>query len=655
MEIEASAELSSAQEIKKCPECGLELVGPNAVCACDNSLSISQGPIKDPFIGTILGNTYEVLELVGRGGMGVVYKARDILMDRIVAIKMLHAHLVADSQSIQRFQQEARAASAINHQNVITAYDFGVANSRQPYLIMDFLEGKSLSAVIDENNGLDDDRSIHIFAQICDALVAAHARGVLHRDLKPSNIMIVKNRDDPDFVKIVDFGIAKLMPGSGKQSQNLTQTGELFGSPLYMSPEQFLGKSVDLRTDIYAMGCVMYETLIGHPPFSGEHVLETMHKHLKESAQKFSEARPDKKISTRIETIVMRALEKDPDQRFQSMAELRDEVLLARSGAKDERNFNSRLQSLRSRIKRFYKRNQSMVKKMGVAAAAVLLIGITAGTWAFLSQGDKDTQWQTLRREGQESYRRGDLQAAKKKFYDAAKIALQAYGEENHKYLDTLERLAWVYEELEDYGLARKIIGKIKNLQPVDMMGLKGAQMLAYGTSSQLNNLRDNNVLEGPEKAYKASIKNLEKYLGPTDPGLIPLYQGLAETYEKLQRFAEAEDARIKLVSIREDSQGPESVGVAEARVGLADLYVLWGKSVSAKKQYEEAQRTYTEAKDSYQTSVKLFKDLLGANAKQLVPLEEKLRNCESLEAEAAKLAKENPATPNGELPAYEP
>ena len=633
--------------IKTCPECGLELVGENAVCACDTSLPArlrGTVPAQDPFIGTILNGTYQIQEVVGRGGMGCVYKARDILMERTVAIKMLHAHLVQDQASIARFQQEARAASAINHPNVITAYDFGISETGQPYLIMDFLQGSSLSATIDESNGLEYSRAIHIFAQSCDALHVAHTKGVIHRDLKPSNIMVVQNRDDPDFVKIVDFGIAKLLPHSGKQSQNLTQTGELFGSPLYMSPEQFLGKTLDVRTDIYAMGCVIYESLIGRPPFTGEHVLETMHKHINEMPMKFAVARPDLKIPAKLEQICLRALEKEPDARYQTMAELRDAILLTIDGARDTRTLGARLQSIRSQLKRARKKNEKWLRRgqiAGLGLAGLLAIG---GGVLFILQGDRDTQWVNLRHEAQESYRHGDLEKAEKKFFEAGKVAKDLYGDEDPKYLDTLEKLAWIYEEQGAYAKARKLFKKVKGLTPEDVMRFKAAQILAYTPVSQLRNLEKQNVLKGPETALKAGIKELEKYIGPTDPGLIVLYQSLAETYEKQRHFAEAEDARIKLVSIREDSQGQESLGVADARVDLANLYMEWGKDVASKNAFDDAQRTYAEAKESYETAIKVYQELLGANCDKIPPIKKSLTECKLAEVEAAAKAKSSPA-----------
>lgn len=635
----------NSTNIRTCPECGLELAGENAICACDSSLPEGPIQIRDPLLGTILNGTYEIQDAIGRGGMGVVYKARDILMERTVAIKMLHAHLARDQQSVQRFKQEARAASAMNHNNVITVFDFGISENHQPFLIMDYIQGRSLSTLIDEAKGLPHERAVHIFAQVCDALHAAHSKGVIHRDLKPSNIMIVQTRDDPDFVKIVDFGIAKLLPSSGKQAQNLTQTGELFGSPLYMSPEQFLGKRLDERTDIYAMGCVMYEALIGKPPFTGEHVLETMYKHINEPPVKFSAARPDLKIPPKLEAIVMRALEKDEDQRFQKMAELRDTLLLTMEGAKDTRSLGARLQAIRSKLKRARKRNMPIIKKLGYGVLGTGLIGCFCYLILWLTQGNEDSQWVALFKDAQDAYRRGQLTKAQDKFLQAAKKAKELYDMNSEKYLETLKRLAWVYEEEEKYAEARKIISKVKELSPEKQMQFKAAQLLAYAPVSQMENLKNEKVTKGPEAGLKAGIKALEPYIGPADPGLLKLYKSLAETYEIDKHYAEAEDARIKLVSIREDSQGPESVGVAEARVALANLYVEWGKDVMAKGAYADAERTFAEAKDSYDIAIKLYDQLIGFTCPEIAPTKKKLAECVELQAEAKKKMPADAAT----------
>lgn len=310
-------------KVKKCPACNEEYQDTNlVVCPKDRTMLLT--PQKDELIGQILNDRYKVVEEVGRGGMSAVYKGIHELMDRTVAIKVLLPQLVSDQISIKRFQQEAQAASHLQHPNVITVYDYGFVASGQPYLVMDFLEGESLADIIRRDKQVPVKRMIPIFMQGCEALEHAHQKGVIHRDLKSSNIMLIDFEGKKDFVKVVDFGIAKLMPSSGKQSQNLTQTGEVFGSPIYMSPEQCMAQSLDARSDIYSMGAMMYESLTGQPPLMGNSIIDTMQMHMSTPPKPFRESRPDLDIPEALERVVLKALAKKPEQRYQSMQELRD-------------------------------------------------------------------------------------------------------------------------------------------------------------------------------------------------------------------------------------------------------------------------------------------------------------------------------------------
>lgn len=282
----------------------------------------------DPLIGTVLSERYRILEVVGRGGMGVVYKARHEFMDRLVALKMLLPTLVADERSIERFQTEARAASRINHPNIIALHDFGLTEDKLPYLVMDYLEGCTLGDLIKRDGQLGVQRTITIFLQICDALDHAHRQKVVHRDLKPGNIMLVQHDEDPNFVKVVDFGVAKMYEAEGDEPQRLTQTGELFGSPVYMSPEQCQGDQLDARSDVYSLGCVLYETLTGKLPLVGKNAIETIARHMQVQPQSLADARPDLYIPDWLEAIVFKAMAKKPEHRFQSMLEFHDDLML---------------------------------------------------------------------------------------------------------------------------------------------------------------------------------------------------------------------------------------------------------------------------------------------------------------------------------------
>lgn len=282
-------------------------------------------PDHDPLIGTRFDNKFEVLELAGQGGMSNVYKVRHLLTQKIVALKVMHLHLVRDANSVRRFQREATAAGRLQHPNSISVWDMGVIESTgQPYLFMDYLEGISLAQGISRAGKIEPSRALHIFEQSCAALQDAHEHGIFHRDLKPSNIMLIKQGDDPDFVKVVDYGIAKLTEDEGDELK-LTQTGEVFGSPLYMSPEQCQGNPVDARSDVYSMGCLMYEALMGHPPLEGSNVMDTMHKHLNIEPDPIK--LPDSAMfANRINKVVQKALAKDPNNRYASMSDLLKQI-----------------------------------------------------------------------------------------------------------------------------------------------------------------------------------------------------------------------------------------------------------------------------------------------------------------------------------------
>ncbi len=310
---------------KYCPKCRRIFSGPEEVCSHDHTVlqtesTTTTGNRLETPIGTVLADRYEILSEVGRGGMSIVYKSRQLLMDKERAIKMLLAQLMYDQTSKKRFQREAQAAACLDHPNVIAVHDFGIAPTGQPYLVMDYLVGESLADLIKREQKIEQVRAIRIFMQACDALSHAHKKGVIHRDLKSSNIMLVEDESRKDIVKVLDFGIAKLTPSSGKMPQNLTQTGEVFGSPIYMSPEQCLGQTLDERSDIYSMGTMFYETLTGLPPLVGNTIVDTMQMHVASKPAPMESF--GVKFDPELEALVFKALEKKPENRFQTMEEM---------------------------------------------------------------------------------------------------------------------------------------------------------------------------------------------------------------------------------------------------------------------------------------------------------------------------------------------
>ncbi len=282
--------------------------------------------LPDPMIGKTFADRYEIIDVLGRGGMSVVYKAQQVFMQNLVAIKVLHQTLNSDPTSFDRFKQEAIAAISIRDKNVIQVLDFGISDDKA-FLIMEYLEGQDLADWLTKNGDMDVEHALNIFIQACSGLANAHAKGVIHRDLKPGNLFLMKETDGSELVKIVDFGIAKIETTNNATSQSLTQPGEVFGSPLYMSPEQCQGKPLDARSDIYSLGCVLYETLTGMPPLMGINSFETMNKHVGEQPLPVRAMVPNKDVPEALDQCILKALRKNPDQRQQTMQEFRQELI----------------------------------------------------------------------------------------------------------------------------------------------------------------------------------------------------------------------------------------------------------------------------------------------------------------------------------------
>jgi serine/threonine-protein kinase len=276
-------------------------------------------------VGTSLAGRYEFKEIIGEGGAAVVLKAWHPDMERWMAVKVLQSDQL-NEQQVARFRQEARAISRMDHPNIIRIYDFGVTENKHPFMVMEYIEGKSMEAILLEEDHLSLQRGLHILCQVADALKHAHEHGILHRDIKPGNIMIKKGGDQADVVKILDFGLAKLVGDAQKQNPQLTQTHMIIGSPLYMSPEQVRGGQTDARTDIYQMGCIIFETLTGYQPIVGDTVQEIIIKHLEEAPYSYKEVQPNLKYPPELERLTARCLEKVADNRIQSMKELKEEL-----------------------------------------------------------------------------------------------------------------------------------------------------------------------------------------------------------------------------------------------------------------------------------------------------------------------------------------
>ncbi|HEY3802458.1 MAG TPA: serine/threonine-protein kinase [Kofleriaceae bacterium] len=267
---------------------------------------------NDPFVGKVIDGRYEIQQRIGEGGMGVVYRARQMSIDRIIALKMLNSQMQGDQQWVQRFYNEAKACSRLQHPNTIRMFDFGQTQDGRLFMTMEFLDGISLRDAL-QRGPLAANRVVKILIQCCASLAEAHAIGIIHRDIKPDNVFLLNMAGSPDFVKLLDFSVAKLLEGDRMK----TQAGVVFGTPQYMSPEQGRGLPLDARSDLYALGILAYEMLVGTVPYNDDNPMVVI------QMQRDAPVPPmPNGIPYSVQMIVRRALEKDPARRYQSSGEM---------------------------------------------------------------------------------------------------------------------------------------------------------------------------------------------------------------------------------------------------------------------------------------------------------------------------------------------
>jgi eukaryotic-like serine/threonine-protein kinase len=283
----------------------------------------------DPYIGAIIDGKYEVMSRLGEGGMGVVYQCRHTIIDRRVAMKVLRVDMAKNQEHTERFLNEARSASSIGNPHIIDILDFGQLPDGATYFLMEFLEGAPLTSLLGTGERLPPARLLNIAIQLTEALGAAHRAGIVHRDLKPDNVYLVERGSEHDFVKVLDFGIAK----ASTATNQLTQAGQVFGTPHYMSPEQAGGREVDSRADIYSLGIILYELVTGKLPFDGENFMSILTQHMQKDPPRFRDL-GDAGIGIRpeFEAVVQRCLQKAPGLRYASMEDLGDDLRILLEG-----------------------------------------------------------------------------------------------------------------------------------------------------------------------------------------------------------------------------------------------------------------------------------------------------------------------------------
>ncbi|MBA3995505.1 MAG: hypothetical protein C0469_18460 [Cyanobacteria bacterium DS2.3.42] len=362
-------------------------------------------------VDQVVANRYKIIEAIGRGGMGTVYAVQDLFLKRKAALKLLHQEFAFKPVIVQRFHKEVEAIAKLSHESIVKVHDLGLTESGAPFMVMDFVEGQGLETILKEKGHLSSAESLEIFAQIADAVGHAHARGVIHRDLKPSNVILCKDSQGRQTVRLVDFGIAKLIEPEDTQSK-LTQTGDVFGSPQYMSPEQCRGEELDQRADIYSLGCILFEMVAGEMAFSAENAVKTILKHLNETRAEINKAYS---VPPSVVAIIDHCLEKEKGNRYANCAELLKDVEIAKEGKRVNRKMV----------------RQKVVSLPSVLAVSAIVLALTSGLVYMqnksASPSEQSTQtgsvgmfWHRLDNEGQTALNKGDLDTAATKFSAAS-------------------------------------------------------------------------------------------------------------------------------------------------------------------------------------------------------------------------------------------
>ncbi len=303
----------------------------SAAATDEAKTSKSSGP--DPLIGRLVNERFKITGLIARGGMGKVYKAEQAPLGRVCAVKVLNPNYSGehDPEFHKRFFLEASISAKLTHPNTVTIFDYGRTDDNVYYMAMEFLEGRTLHRALRDVGPFTEDRATHIARQICRSLREAHSLGVIHRDLKPANVYLIEHGDETDFVKVLDFGLVKnIEEGKG---EDLTQTGLFMGSPKYMAPEQIRGEHVDARTDIYALGVILYEMITGKVPFDRPNSVNILMAHVNEPVPPLRDMNPNVDVSEALEAVIFKCVAKSPDDRFKSMDDVLAALKKAGSGA----------------------------------------------------------------------------------------------------------------------------------------------------------------------------------------------------------------------------------------------------------------------------------------------------------------------------------
>lgn len=513
----------------------------------------------------------EILELLGHGGMSVVFKARQKDLDRAVAVKVLSNTALNGEDGIRRFRQEARLTSALDHPNIIKILSFGISSKGQPYLVMEYVSGHSLSEELKEKGRLTLSTFKRVFLPSLSALESAHKAGLVHRDIKPGNIMLSTGDDGQITAKILDFGIAKALQESSNAlgSNQLTKTGAVLGSPGYMSPEQCECKAVDGRSDLYSLSCVMYEAVTGQPPFTAESALDVMRQHSMEPPPSADHLLKKVAIKKDLARAIVWGLAKNPDARPQNAAQLQ-EIL---SSALDDVSPDQQPQL----------RAPSAGRKLWIIASACIL-AVAVSIWAIVITALHQ------KKVGKQSYSAvKQTHSASERSEQVLRTALaradKYQGKESEAANSCLEKLVEFYRDRQDFTAAEPYLKRLLETSQKHGPPLKIASA-AFDLGQNYARL---GLYDDAEPFLKQSLAIRKKYLDPDDKDLTYPMNDLATIYKNQGRLHEAEPLFLKVLEIRKVNLSPDDLELAYPSMDLAEVY-------DKEERYEKAQELSKQA-----------------------------------------------------------
>ena len=528
--------------------------------------------------------------------MSFVYKARQKQLDRIVAVKVLSKLAVRGEDGIKRFQKEAKLTSTLDHPNIVKTIAFGVSGDEQPYLIMEYLEGLSLADDLKQNGRFKLQKFKDVFLPALSALNQAHQAGLVHRDIKPGNIMICRSGTSAEIVKLVDFGIAKVFGEVASDTQNLTKSGAVLGSPTYMSPEQCLGKPLDGRSDLYSMACVMYETLSGEPPFSGESSLDVMQKHSVKPPPTVSDLSRKIDIRKELAKATLWGLAKDPAARPQTASEF-------------ARKLNEVLERITldkvPRLKKSAAASSRTLAQQPLTIVLVLLCALMICGELFMltyHQPPVRVQGKSATKTA-DAFKDASFLKDEREYKRSLARAEKTFGADSPKIVPILENLAGFYFHQDKNAgrdaaplIARALAIREKTLQDPNSPAVADClQALAICYCKQDKSPK-------AEPLFKRALAIREKALGPDDPAVANSLYGLALCYVGHDKSPKAESMFKRALAIREKAFGSNDPYVADSLYGLANCYVGEGK--------------YAEAEPMYKRGLAITEKALGPNQK---------------------------------------